>query len=163
MSEQVQTTTTQTPANIQYIVYDPAKRRSSRRRGATRYVAGKPVYDGPRGGVAWVGPRKLRYDPALIAYEPRRRRVRRYDPQRAGGKTLVDSMVDGLGFGLLAHTAPIPSGNIAGFTYADVAAGVLTAVYEKAYMRRGWTAAIIGGLTGFATGKIVQTLGGWRT
>lgn len=140
MSEQIQTVQTQPqPANIQYILYDPAKRRRR------------------------VGRRK--YDPQIIAYEPaRRRRTRRkYDPVRVGGKAITDSIVDGLGFGLIAHTVPIPSGNVGSFSYSDIAAGVLTLAYEKWYMRRGWTAAILGAVAGVATGKLVQTLGGWKS
>lgn len=129
MSEQV-AAQTQTPQTVQYIVYDPARRKRVRR---------------------------IKYDPAR-----RRRRVRSYDPVKVGGKGIIDSMVDGLGFGLITHAVPIPSGIIGGFSYADVSAGVLTALYEKFYMRRGWTAAIVGAIVGLATGKLVNTLGGGR-
>ncbi len=120
-----------------YILYDPARRRRRARR---------------------------RYDPTLIAYEPRRRRrVRRYDPVRAGGKVLTDSLVDGLGFGLLFHAIPaIPEGSIAGFSYRDVGAAVAAAAYEKAYLKRGWSSVILGAIAAFATGKIVSSLGGWK-
>lgn len=120
-----------------YIVYDPARRRARRRR---------------------------RLDPELIAYEPRRRRrFTRLDPQR-GGRNTTDAIVDGLGFGLLTHSIPaIPEGNVGGFSYRDLAAGIITAFYEKYYMRRGWSSAIIGAIAGISAGKIVSSLGGWRT
>lgn len=138
MSEQTQTTETPQPANIKYVIYDPARRRRKR----TRWRA---------------------YDPALVAYEPARRRQRiRYDPAVGGSKAVTDAVVDGLGFGLLTHTVPIPAGSIGGFSYSDVAAGVLTFVYEKYYMRRGWTAAVLGAVTGIATGRLVSALGGWK-
>lgn len=156
MSEQ--TNVSQTPANAQspvYVVYDPARRRSRRAKQ-------KPAHVGPRGGRAWIGPSALRYDPALVAYEPRRRRRVKYDPVIGGGKQITDALVDGFGFGLLTHHIPIPSGSVGGFSYADVAAGVLTFVYERFYMRRGWTAALLGAVAGLATGKISSSLGGWR-
>lgn len=140
MSEQVVVNPTQTPAQpAAYILYDPAQRRRRARR--------------------------RKYDPTLIAYEParRRRRVRRLDPVRVGGKALTDSLVDGLGFGLLLHAVPaIPEGNVSGLSYRDIGAGVVTFAYEKFYMRRGWSAALLGAIAGIATGKIVSSLGGWK-
>lgn len=160
MSEQVVAPApTAQPANIQYVLYDPARRK--RRRGR-RAIGGKPVYRGPRGGVAWIGPSAMRYDPALVAYEPRRRRYRKYDPVRAGGKAVADSVVDGLGFGLVFHALPMVEGTVGPLTYRDIGAGLVTAVYEKAYMKRGWAATLIGAISAIAAGKLVQTLGGWK-
>lgn len=155
MSEQVvetsQNAATATATQPVYLLYDPARRR--RRGGGSRAKVGRKQ----------VGPSALRYDPAIVAYEPRRRRTRRYDPVVGGGKALTDSLVDGLGFGLLMHAVPaIPEGNVSGLSYRDIGAGVVTLAYEKFYMRRGWSAALLGAIAGIATGKIVSSLGGWK-
>jgi hypothetical protein len=72
---------------------DPAARRKTKRKRAPRKrtrrkssgtVGAKPYVIGPRGGVAWLGPKALRYDPDFdFDFDParrRRRKVRRYDP-----------------------------------------------------------------------------------
>jgi hypothetical protein len=76
---------------------------------------------------------------------------------------MADSVVDGLGFGLVSHLVPgIPSGSLGPVGYRDAAAGVITFAYEKWYMRRGWTSAILGAIAGIATSKLVDALGGWK-
>jgi len=67
---------------------DPARRRRSRRKRTPRKrtrrkkssgtVGAKPYVIGPRGGVAWLGPKALRYDPDYdFDFDPARRRYRR--------------------------------------------------------------------------------------
>lgn len=145
MSEQVQTgipATTQ-PLQPVYLLYDPARRR---RRARPRRVR--------------------RYEPdPLVVYEPRRRRrrARRLDPARAGSRVIVDGVVDGLGWGGLVGALPIPDYSInGGLTVKDVGAAVIAGVYEKLYMKRGWTPTLVGALVGLFANKMFSWLRGVR-
>lgn len=148
-----------------YLLYDPAKRKRKRaKRAKEGAVRGKAYIIGPRGGVAWIGPSALRYEPdPIVLYEParRRRRARKLDPVRAGSKALVDSAIDGLGIGGVISAVPYGGTPIAGgLTVKDIGAGVVAGLYEKLYMKRGWTSAIIGFATALFTNKILNWIRG---
>lgn len=132
------------------IAYDPepARRRRARRRGATGRIRHKPYRVGPRGGIAWVGSRKLRYDP-----EParRRRRVRRLDPIRgATGRTLVDGALDGVAWGWIASKVPLEQ-SLGPVTAKELIAAGGALAYEKFFMKRGWLVALISAGIAYAT------------
>ncbi|MEM3423709.1 MAG: hypothetical protein QXE51_04015 [Nitrososphaeria archaeon] len=125
MSEQAQEIKLDPKVVYVPIAYDPEPARRKRKRGARR---------------------KLDPEPAR-----RRRRVRRLDPIRgASGRTLVDSVVDGVALGYVSSKIPWDT-QLGPITAKEVIAFGLAMAYEKAFMRRGWLVSLIGGLTAFAT------------
>jgi hypothetical protein len=121
---------------VQYILYDPARRR----RRATR---------------------ARRYDPApaFIAYEPRRRRGRSrgYGMTRTDGQVaLVDSALDGAAWGFISKKLPLPSTTIGPLDTRDAVGVVGAMVYEKWYMKRKWTHA-------FVSAAVAYMIARWTT
>ena len=147
-----------TPAPaIQYvpIMYDPARRRRRRARakGGTTTIGGKRVYRGPRGGMAWVGPSALRYDPMPVL-DParRRRRARKLDPLRIGRigtKGLVDSAIDGAGFAYIAGKIPL-TGSVGPLSYQDAVAVGGSFLYEWLFMKRGLLGGAVAAAVAYA-------------
>jgi hypothetical protein len=121
---------------VQYILYDPARRRRRARRAR-------------------------RYDPApaFIAYEPRRRRMRSrgYGMTRTDGQVaLVDSALDGAAWGFIAKKLPLPSTTIGPLDTRDAVGVVGALVYEKWYMKRKWTHA-------FVSAAVAYMIARWTT
>jgi hypothetical protein len=114
-------TTTQVPATgvqpVQYILYDPARRKRARRRAR-------------------------RYDPGYVIYDPRRRKAR----ASSGGNgqvALVDSAIDGAAWGFISKKLPLPSQMIGPLDARDFVGVAGALLYEKWYMKRKWTHAFV--------------------
>lgn len=125
-----------------YLLYDPARRKRKARK------------------------KKLDPDPVIV-YEPAKRkrgaRRRRLDPARAGGKAIVDSIIDGFGIGGVVGSMPFGEQVVVGgLTVKDLAGGILAGAYEKVYMKRGWTPTIIGFAIGCFASRIFNWLKGVR-
>ena len=101
------------------------------------------------------------YDPARR--RRRRARTRRYDPEPArrrirmgrgdGQVALVDSALDGAAWGFIAKKLPAPSVNLGFLQSNDVVGVVGAAVYEKFYMKRRWTHALIAAGVAYLVGR----------
>jgi hypothetical protein len=118
---------------VQYILYDPARRKRRARR-ARRYDP----------------------DPAIIAYEPRRRRRAVRMARTDGQVALVDSALDGAAWGFIAKKLPLPSTTIGPLDTRDAVGVVGAMVYEKWYMKRKWTHA-------FVSAAVAYMIGRWTT
>jgi hypothetical protein len=124
---------TQTPNTalqpVQYILYDPARRRRRARRAR-------------------------RYDPAIVAYEPARRRRMSAGMSRGNGQVaLVDSVIDGAAWGFIANKMPIPSQSLGPFRSTDAIAVAGAFVYEKYYMKRKWLHAFLSAAVAYMVGR----------
>jgi hypothetical protein len=114
---------------VQYILYDPARRRRRARRAR-------------------------RYDPAIVAYEPARRRRRSAGVAMGNGQVaLVDSVIDGAAWGFISKRIPIPSQNLGPLTSTDAIAVAGAFVYEKFYMRRKWLHAFLSAAVAYMVGR----------
>jgi hypothetical protein len=125
---------TQTPNTalqpVQYILYDPARRRRRARR-ARRYDP----------------------DPAIIAYEPRRRRKASVMSRTNGQVALVDSALDGVAWGFIAKKLPLPSQAIGPLDTRDAVGVAGALIYEKFYMKRKWTHAFVSAAVAYMVGR----------
>ena len=113
---------------VQYILYDPARRKRRARRAR-------------------------RYDPAFIAYEPRRRKRASGMTRTDGQVALVDSALDGAAWGFIAKKLPVPSQSIGPLTTSDAVGVVGALVYEKFYMKRKWTHAFVSAAVAYMIGR----------
>jgi hypothetical protein len=112
---------------VQYILYDPARRKRARRRAR-------------------------RYDPGYMVYDPRRRRYRASSSGN-GQVALVDSAVDGAAWGFIAKRLPLPSQTIGPLDTRDAVGVVGALVYEKFYMKRKWTHAFVSAAVAYMIGR----------
>jgi hypothetical protein len=113
---------------VQYILYDPARRKRRARRAR-------------------------RYDPAIVAYEPRRRRRASGMTRTDGQVALVDSALDGAAWGFIAKKLPVPSQSIGPLSTSDAVGVVGALVYEKFYMKRKWTHAFVSAAVAYMVGR----------
>ena len=71
----------------------------------------------------------------------------------SGQVALVDSAVDGVAWGYVGSKIPVPEAGIGPLTSKELVGAVAAAVYEKFYMKRRWSHALIAAGIAYLVGR----------